>query len=141
MRENYPGLFSTACAAFSVFHGPAIESSFSVMGCILDVKRASTGVDTYSSIQTVKYDLRAKNKSSAQLYDRKNPQHSPINKPLCRAIRSSALRNKQRIHQAFQRKVNNKKISAKSTDKHLKSKCAFDLQKHLRKERRKRNME
>ena len=44
----------------TVFHGPRIESSFSVMGDVMDKKSYRINVSTYSAIQTVKYSLAAK---------------------------------------------------------------------------------
>ena len=44
----------------TVFHGPRVESSFSVMGHVMDKKSGRMNVSTYSAIQTVKYSLAAK---------------------------------------------------------------------------------
>lgn len=40
-------------AALSIFHGPQVESSFSIMKNVMDKKAGSMAVDTYSSVQTI----------------------------------------------------------------------------------------
>ena len=47
-------------ALLTIFHGPRVESSFSVMGDIMDKKSGRMNVSTYSAIETVKYSLNAK---------------------------------------------------------------------------------
>ena len=52
--EHYPNLSKVALAMLSIFHGPRVESSFSMMGNILDRKSGRISLQTYSAIQTVK---------------------------------------------------------------------------------------
>ena len=47
-------------ALLTIFHGPKVESSFSVMGDVMDKKSGRMNVSTCSAIQTVKYNLNAK---------------------------------------------------------------------------------
>ena len=47
-------------ALLTIFHGPRVESSFSVMGEVMDKKSGRMNMSTYSAIQTVKYSLNAK---------------------------------------------------------------------------------
>ena len=42
-------------ATLTDFHGPRVESSFSVMGDVMDKKSGRMNVSAYSAIQTVKY--------------------------------------------------------------------------------------
>ena len=44
----------------TIFHGPRVESSFSVMGEVMDKKSGRMNMSTYTAIQTVKYSLNAK---------------------------------------------------------------------------------
>ena len=44
----------------TIFHGPRVESSFSVMDDIMDKKSGRLNESTYSAIQMVKYSLDAK---------------------------------------------------------------------------------
>ena len=45
-----------------------IESSFNTMGDIMDTKSSSMEVDTYGSIQRVKYHLKARSMSAIQMF-------------------------------------------------------------------------
>ena len=47
-------------ALLTIFHGPRVESSFSVMGEVMDKKSGRMNMSTYTAIQTVKYSLNAK---------------------------------------------------------------------------------
>ena len=47
-------------ALLTIFHGPRVESSFSVMGEVMDKKSGRMNISTYTAIQTVKYSLNAK---------------------------------------------------------------------------------
>ena len=60
LNEKYPVLSKLSLAALTVFHGPRVESSFSVMGDVMDKKSGRMNVSAYSAIQTVKYSWAAK---------------------------------------------------------------------------------
>ena len=47
-------------ALLTIFHGPRVESSFSVMGEVMDKKSGRMNMSTYTAIQTVKYSSNAK---------------------------------------------------------------------------------
>ncbi len=83
-----------ALAALSCFHGPQVESSFSMMGDILDSRSGRIRVDTYGAIQTVKYSLKAKDTTANGMFGRADVMYSPVNPSLCRNIRSAAKRYK-----------------------------------------------
>ena len=59
-KVKYPLLSKMSLALLTIFHGPRVESSFSVMGDIMDKKSGRMNVSTYSAIETVKYSLNAK---------------------------------------------------------------------------------
>ena len=59
-KDKYPLLSKMSLALLNIFHGPRVESSFSVMGDIMDKKSGRMNVSTYSAIETVKYSLNAK---------------------------------------------------------------------------------
>ena len=70
----------------SCFHGPAVEGSFSIMGDIIDPKSARMNIETFSAIQTVKYGLRASQKSALEYFERKNHLNDPIDINMCRNL-------------------------------------------------------
>ncbi|XP_052282792.1 uncharacterized protein LOC127879778 [Dreissena polymorpha] len=76
---KYPALSKVALLACTVFHGPMVESSFNTMGDIIGVKSASVTVETYASIQTVKYFLKARNTTALSYFDRVDVLYSPVN--------------------------------------------------------------
>ena len=55
IKHSYPCLIKVVTAALSVFHGPCVESSFNVMGDAMDKKSSQMNMETYSSLQDVKY--------------------------------------------------------------------------------------
>ena len=68
--KRYPVLTKVALATLSIFHGPVVESSFNVMGVIMDTKSASIQVDTYSAYQTVKHALKACKTAALKLFEK-----------------------------------------------------------------------
>ena len=62
VMDKYPALSKMALATLTCFHGPQVESSFSMMGDILDSRSGRMNIETYGAIQTVKYHLKAREK-------------------------------------------------------------------------------
>ena len=91
---EFPNLTKMASSLLTCFHGPAVESSFSEMGNIMDSKSSKMNVETLSSIQTVRYGLKSGKKSAVECFTRKNPRFTPVNHNMCRLMRSSAKRHK-----------------------------------------------
>lgn len=54
VKECYPFLFKMVPGILSIFHGPRVESSFNVMGDIIDKKSGRINLETYSTIQDIK---------------------------------------------------------------------------------------
>ena len=83
LNGKYPVLSKLFLAALTVFHGPRVASSFSVMGDVMDRKSGRMNVSTYSAIQTVKYSLAAKaskiskKQKSVQIFHREDKLKSP----------------------------------------------------------------
>ena len=86
-----PTLKVIAKAALSIFHGPQVESSFSLMKDIMNKKAGSMAVGTFSSIQTVKYFLKSRNQSSIGYFRRPQVNHTPVPKALVKNMRSAYL--------------------------------------------------
>lgn len=61
---KYHASAKVALASASCFHGPQVEAAFSSVGNILDENAASMKIETYSSIQTVRYYLMSCKKRS-----------------------------------------------------------------------------
>ena len=91
-RGKYPALFKVVGGALSMFHGPKVESSFNVMGDILDTKSCRMNVGTFNAIQTVSYAFQARGTSSLSYFKRPDKIYTPVNRRLCRKLRMSAAR-------------------------------------------------
>ena len=76
---RYPGLAAVAKAALSCFHGPVVESTFSVMTDVIDKKSGSMKLATYSAFQNIKFDLYNQKKTSTEMYRRGDVHFSPVN--------------------------------------------------------------
>ena len=57
LKERYPTISKASLALLPIFHDPCVESSFSIMGNILNKQSGRMNVDTYSAIQMVKYNV------------------------------------------------------------------------------------
>ena len=77
------------CALLSGFHGPAVESSFNVMGDIIDVEFANTTVQTYASYQAVKYHLKSANKNAVSYFQKEDFEKDSIDKKLLNSMTNS----------------------------------------------------
>ena len=56
--KHHPILSSVVKASLTIFTGPMVEISFSMMNDIIDSQSGRTEIDTYSTIMTVKYQLK-----------------------------------------------------------------------------------
>ena len=62
--EKYPALGTLVRCALSIFHGPTVESSFSMMNEIIDSRSGKM------TIQTVKYTLLSREKTAIEMFRR-----------------------------------------------------------------------
>ena len=83
-----------------------------MMGDVLDERSHRLRMETYSSVQTVKYHLRSMGKSSVECYSRTDKLHGPIDLQLCRNIQSAS--REYRDEQAERRKAKAEKSKQKS---------------------------
>ena len=82
VMPQYPTLGKVVKACLSIFTGPQIEQSFSVMNDIIDKKSNRLDIKTYSAMQAVKYDLKARKTSTLQHCHREDIHHDPVDKSL-----------------------------------------------------------
>ena len=91
---KYPGLCQAVKAAMSIFHGPLVESSFNVMGNIIDQRSTSMNISTFSAVQTVKYALLCRKQSGVQMFRRNDVKLGVVDRRLCGNICSAGTRDK-----------------------------------------------
>ena len=68
LKDKYTLLSKISLAVLTIFQALRVESSFSVMGDIMDKKSGRMNVAAYSSIQTIKYGLRIEVSNSKMRY-------------------------------------------------------------------------
>ena len=124
LKDKYPLLSKISLAVLTIFHALRVESSFSVMGDVMDKKSGRMNVATYSSIQTIKYGLSAKvsnskisKPKSVQLFQRSDRLKSPVMKEIVTEIRNSKkvyedeLKvSKEKSTKTYAKRVTKKKI-------------------------------
>ena len=87
--KKYPTVSKLVQAYLSCFHGPQVESSFNVMNDVVDNKSGRLNIQTYSAIQTIKYQLKAEEKTAIQYFHKKDYLHEGVDKVLCRNMNTS----------------------------------------------------
>lgn len=111
---KYPALSKIAAAAITIFHGPQVESTFSVMSRVVTKQTASMNIPMLNSIQAIKYELRANNTSAIDYFERKQPQTDPVNLQLCRNLRASYSVYEQERQEANKKQELKRKASERA---------------------------
>ena len=121
---KYPGLCQAVKAAMSIFHGPLVESSFNIMGNIIDQRTftfkdgtfkdgkdgsTSMNINTFSAIQTVKYTLQSRKMSAVNKFSRDESKFEPVDRRLCGNIILAGTRDKS-LRQQKQLKVSDRRV-------------------------------
>ena len=93
-NPKYSVLTPVVKCFLSIFTGPRVESSFSVMNNIItsSTNRICVKTKSYEAIHKVKYQLLNANKSSVELYERADPVFSPVDVSLVHHIQTAAKR-------------------------------------------------
>ena len=90
MRKGYfPVLCKLVKSLLSCFHGPVVESSFSIMGNIIKPQTASLDCKTFDAIQTVKYSMKAAKKTPVQYFIKEDFIHDKVDPVLVTNVTSS----------------------------------------------------
>ncbi|XP_033930621.1 uncharacterized protein [Pseudochaenichthys georgianus] len=100
--DKCPSLSAMVTCCLSIFHGPRVESSFSLMNEVIDQRSGNMNVPTFNAIQTVKYTLQSRGKTAVQLFRREDVKFGEVDRTLCKNINSAAATYKR------QQKMNQK---------------------------------
>ncbi|KAF3858932.1 hypothetical protein F7725_012133 [Dissostichus mawsoni] len=100
--DKCPSLSAMVKCCLSIFHGPRVESSFSLMNEVIDQRSGNMNVPTFNAIQTVKYTLQSRGKTAVQLFRREDVKFGEVDRTLCKNINSAAATYKR------QQKMNQK---------------------------------
>jgi len=115
----------------SCFHGPQVESSFNIMNDVIDSKSGRINIDTYSSIQTVKYGIKSAEKNTIEYFKKKDYLHEKVDATLCSNLRSSCRQYKavlaRKKEQSEERKRTLNICQSQSADKVMAKRKAKEL--------------
>ncbi|XP_023930192.1 uncharacterized protein LOC112041353, partial [Lingula anatina] len=133
--NSYPALYKIVRAILSIFHGPQVESSFNVMGDIIDSRSGRMNIETYNSIQIVKYGLSSRKESESSVsvaldqFRRKDVVYDPVDVRLCHKIRGSSGKYRKILEEQRQ-KLAEKQASLNISANKLQSKLAAKRAQH-----------
>lgn len=108
---RYPQLSRMALALLTCFHGPQVENSFSAMNNIINEKTPSLDLSTYSALQSVRYNLKAANKSAIQFFRKEDPIHDRVDPALVKNMASSRAQYTEKLANCVQKKRGGKATS------------------------------
>ena len=134
IKREYPCLYHMTRAAFTVFHGPRVESSFSQMQSVLASSKSSTHISTFSAIQTIKYHLSNNRKNSIELFGRED-KCTLVDKRMCADIRASHGRYQHSLSEARVRSSRTV-LSAAQYDRAVKRRKAQYVEKEMKRKRK-----
>ena len=97
--DKYPSLSAMVKCCLSIFHGPRVESFFSLMNDVIDQRNMN--VPTFNAIQTVKYTLQSRGKTAVELFRREDVKFGEVDRTLCKNINSAAAtyKHQQQMNQ------------------------------------------
>ena len=88
-QNKYPSLSLLVKACLSIFTAPQVEQSFSGMNDIINPKTNRLEVKTFAAIQSLRYALKAKHKSSLQLFHRADVRKDPVDHLIAKHLQTS----------------------------------------------------
>lgn len=77
---EYSTLSKVVKTGLSIFTSPHVESSFNLMKDIIDDRSTNMNVNTFSSVQTIKFHLRSRGKSSVQYWGKRDHLHDEVDR-------------------------------------------------------------
>jgi hypothetical protein len=94
--KKYPNLVQVAKALLSSFHGPLDESSFSAMGDLMNENAGHMEDETYQTLQTIRFHLKAKGQTAVNAFKKEDPLREPVSKILCDRMKEAYKRREDR---------------------------------------------
>lgn len=94
--KRYPSVEKIITACLSIFTGPRVEQSFSLMNNIISENASSLLISTYESYMYVKYQLLALDTTSLKYYRRPDAITSPVDSSMAYHMQTAASRHKKR---------------------------------------------
>ncbi|CAJ1076412.1 hypothetical protein ROHU_023414 [Xyrichtys novacula] len=114
---KYPALSALAKCGLCIFHGPRVESSFSLMNEVIDQRSGNMNAETFNAIQTVKYTLRSRGQTAMKMFQRSGVKFGEEDRIMCRNINNAAVAYKQkRKAKATERQLQHRKYGCQETE-------------------------
>ena len=82
-------------ALLSCFSCPVVESSFSIMGNVMDETTTRLNIESLNAIQTIKYWLSAKNQSAIETFQKEDYMHEAVGSKLAENMNEVAKAMKE----------------------------------------------
>ena len=74
-----------------------VESSFNIMGDVIDDSSTHMNISTYSAIQSIKYNLHSKKTSAIEMFKQDDILHDPVDRVLVANIRTANRAHKRKL--------------------------------------------
>ena len=98
-KKEYTVLSNVVKTGLSIFTAPHVESSFNLMKDIIDDRSTNMKIKTFSSVQTIKYGLKASGKSSVQYWGKYDYLHDQVDPNLCCNLKNSYQAYGKSLHE------------------------------------------
>lgn len=109
--KKYPSVKRVVSGCLSVFTGPKVEASFSLMNNIITKTSSCMMISHYEAFLSLKYKLLNLNTTTCKLYHRPDPIHSPVDHSLAYHM--------QTAHSRYQAAIKKRKEEQAKKDKAL----------------------
>ena len=96
--KRYPSVEKVVTACLSIFTGPRVEQSFSLMNTIISQRTSSLNISTYEAILCIKYHLLALKTNSIKLYARTDAIFSPVDASIAWHLQTAYTRYKKNLN-------------------------------------------
>ena len=93
--DKYPNICKMVFALLSCFSCPVVESSFSIMGNVMDETTTRLNIESLNAIQTIKYWLSAKNQSAIETFQKEDYIHEAVGSKLAKNMNEVAKAMKE----------------------------------------------
>lgn len=117
--KKYPSMSQLIKVCLSIFTGPKVEQSFSLLSYVLDARSNRMAISTAEAYQRVKYVLLAEKKNSVEYFHRADVKFSPVDQALCHHMQTARTRATHRTQKAAEKKTNTNSQSEADAERHF----------------------
>ena len=112
ISDRYSVPFKVVCAVLSIFHGPRVESTFSVMNNVIYQNSGRMNMEIYGAIQDIKYALKTRKpceeNQSVKVFSHSDRRYSPVDPKISICMRHSYLKLRQKRSELNEKEKNRK---------------------------------